>query len=253
MPNAFVWYELMTTDLDAADAFYRAVVGWSARDASPPGMRYLVMSAGDTMVAGLMVLPEEARAMGGRPGWVGYIGVDDTDAAAASLKQAGGNVLKPPADIPNIGRFAVVADPQGAMFMLFTPNAGDPPPRPPGAAGHIGWRELYATDWKSAFAFYSGQFGWTKGDSVDMGAMGIYQLFAAGGEPIGGMMDKPPQMPMPAWLYYFNVDGIDAGAARVTQQGGKVLMGPHEVPGGMWIVQCMDPQGAMFALLSAKR
>lgn len=253
MPNGFVWYELMTTDLDAAEKFYSAVVGWSARDAMQPGMRYSVMSAGDKMVAGMMILPEEARAMGGRPGWVGYIGVEDCDAASDALKQAGGSILRAPGDIPNIGRFSVVTDPQGAMFMLFTPQGGDNSPAPAGTAGHIGWRELYATDWERAFEFYSGQFGWTKAEFVDMGAMGIYQLFAAGGEPIGGMMNKPEAMPKPAWLYYFNVPGADAAVERVNQQGGKVLMGPQEVPGGMWIVQCMDPQGAMFALVAPGR
>jgi uncharacterized protein len=249
----FVWYELMTTDMDAAEAFYRAVVGWNAQNFSQPDMRYTMMSAGDKMVAGVMTLPAEVCDAGGRPGWVGYIGADDVDAATAGVKKAGGAVHRPPEDIPNIGRFSVVADPQGAVFMLFKPMGGDNSPASAATPGHVGWRELYALDWPSAFDFYAGQFGWTKAEAIDMGPMGTYQLFAAGGEPIGGMMNKPDGIPSPVWMFYFNVANADAAAARVADHGGQVLMGPHQVPGGSWIMQCMDPQGAMFALVAPAR
>ena len=253
MPNTFVWYELMTTDMDAAEAFYGAVVGWTPRSASQPGMPYTVMNAGDKMVAGVMSLPPDARAAGARPGWVGYVGTDDADASTRKLREAGGMVHREPADIPDIGRFSVVADPQGAMFMLFQPMGGDNSPAPAGTPGHIGWHELYAADWPSALDFYAGQFGWTKDRAVDMGPMGTYQLFAAGGDPIGGMMNKPQSIPSPVWLYYFIVGEIDAAAARVTAAGGQVLNGPHPVPGGAWILHAMDPQGAMFALTAPRR
>jgi len=251
-PKSFVWYELMTTDMNAAEAFYRAVVGWDARNWGEPGT-YTLMSVGDTMVAGLMPLPAEVSAAGGRPGWLGYIGVEDVDAATDGLVQAGGTVYRAPSDIPEVGRFSVVADPQGAVFMLFTPLGGDRPPAPAGTPGHIGWHELHAVDWQEAFDFYAGQFGWTKADAIDIGPMGTYQLFAAGHAPIGGMMNKVDAMPMPAWIYYFNVAEADAAAARVTEQGGSVLVGPHQVPGGSWILQCMDPQGALFALVAPSR
>jgi predicted enzyme related to lactoylglutathione lyase len=256
MPNSaktFVWYELMTTDIEAAEAFYGAVIGWSGKDFGQPDMRYTVMSAGGTGVAGLMALPAEICAAGGRPGWTGYIGVDDVDAATAGVKKAGGAVHRAPADIPNVGRFSVVADPQGAVFMLFKPMGGDNSPAPGGTPGHVGWRELYAADWAKGFDFYAGQFGWTKAEAIELGPMGTYQLFAAGGEPIGGMMNKPDQVPSPVWMFYFNVAEADAAAARVAQHGGQVLMGPHQVPGGSWILQCMDPQGATFALAAASR
>jgi predicted enzyme related to lactoylglutathione lyase len=251
-PNSFVWYELMSTDVDAAKAFYHAVIGWGSQEWGGP-MRYIIMSAGDKMVAGLMSLPDEVRAAGGRPGWLGYIGTDDVDAATQRVSKAGGLVHRPPADIPDVGRFSVVADPQGAVFMLFTPSGGDNAPAPAGTPGHIGWRELYAADWPSAFDFYAKQFGWTKGEAVDMGPIGTYQLFAAGDDPIGGMMNKPEQIPTPVWLFYFNVPEADAAVARVTQHGGRVLNGPLQVPGGSWIAQCMDPQGAAFALVASKR
>lgn len=251
-PNPFVWYELMTTDMDAAAAFYRDVVGWRPQSMDQPDMRYTIMNAGDKMVTGVMPLPAEAREAGARPGWVGYIGVEDIDAATDGVRQAGGKVHREPADIPGIGRFSVVADPQGAIFMLFQPSGGENEPPPPMTPGSVGWRELYAADGSKAFDFYAGQFGWTKADAMDMGPMGTYQLFAAGGDPIGGMMTKPAEMPFPAWLYYFAVADIDAATARITEKGGQILNGPMEVPGGAWIVQALDPQGAMFALVGMR-
>src|SRR5688572_4668357 len=254
-PNAaknFVWYELMTSDHDAAVRFYDTVVGWKPQAWGPPGA-YTLMNAGEAMIAGIMPLPEEARAAGARPGWVGYIGVDDVDAATDSVKKGGGAVHRAPADIPDMGRFSVVSDPQGAIFMLFTPRGGEAAARDQMAPGHVGWHELYAQDGAKAFDFYAGQFGWTKAEAMDTGPMGTYQLFAAGGQPIGGMMNKPAAVPKPAWLYYFNVPEIEAAITLIRDGVGQVINGPMEVPGGAWIVQGMDPQGAMFALVAPRR
>ena len=250
----FVWYELMTSDDEAAAAFYRQVMGWQTADAGMPGMRYTLLSAGGAAIAGLMTLPQEACDAGARPGWVGYIGVADVDAMATRLQAAGGKLYRPAEDIPGVGRFAVVADPHGASFNLFRGHSDEQPPQPPiGTPGTVGWHELSAGNLDSAWTFYSGLFGWTQEADMDMGAMGVYRVFAAGGSPIGGMMDKPPQVPQPGWLYYFNVDAIDAAMARVTAGGGQVLNGPMEVPGPMWTLQCLDPQGAAFALVAGKR
>ncbi|HEX2554399.1 MAG TPA: VOC family protein [Microvirga sp.] len=250
-PASFVWYELMTTDRAAAEAFYRAVVGWEMQPCDG-GMPYTVASAGGRPAAGFMTLPEEARAAGMPPAWLGFVGVADVDAAADGIRQAGGAVHRAPEDLPGIGRFAVVADPQGAVFMLFRPDQAEEPVAPM-TDGHVSWHELYATDWESAFAFYAGRFGWTKDQAMDMGPMGTYQLFAAGSLPIGGMMNRPAEMPVAAWLFYFGVPAIDAAVERVKANGGRILNGPMEVPGGAWIVQATDPQGAMFALVGMKR
>ena len=253
-PCPFVWYELMTSDDEAAAAFYRQVIGWQTADAGMPGMRYTLLSAGGAVIAGLMTLPQTARDAGARPGWVGYISVADVDAMALRLQQAGGKLVRPAEDIPGVGRFAVVADPHGASFDLFRGNDDEQPPQPPmGTPGTVGWHELVAGDLDSAWAFYSSLFGWTQDAAMDMGAMGTYQMFAAGGEAIGGMMSKPPQVPQPGWLYYFNVGSIDAALASVTAGGGQVLNGPTEVPGPMWTLQCLDPQGVAFALVAPKR
>jgi len=248
MANDFCWYELMTTDRKAAAAFYESVVGWRAHETDLPGMPYTLLSVGAADVAGMMDLSEEACKAGARPGWIGYIAVDNVDTYSKRVTEAGGSVHRPPADIPNVGRFAVVADPHGAAFVLFTPG-GTPAARPePRSPGTVAWHELMAGDGASAFAFYSGLFGWSKSQAMDMGPMGTYQLFNAGKEDIGGIMTKMPEIRAPFWTYYVVVEAIDAATARVQDKGGKVLNGPMQVPGGSWIVQCLDPQGAMFAL-----
>lgn len=250
----FVWYELMTTDDRAAEAFYSQVIGWKTADAGMPGMRYTLLSAGDTHVGGLMALPQEARDGGARPGWMGYVAVPDVDVHAKRVEQAGGKICHPPEDIPGVGRFASVMDPHGAAFCLFQGKDGEQAPEHArGTPGTVGWHELSAGALDPAWAFYSGLFGWTKDEAMDMGPGGLYQLFKAGGEPIGGMMSKPAEMPAPAWLYYFYVDALDAAVARATAGGGKLLNGPMEVPGGEWIAQCSDPQGAMFAMVAKAR
>jgi predicted enzyme related to lactoylglutathione lyase len=253
MANNFVWYELMTTDAKAAQGFYSKVVGWKPQDASQPGMDYTLLHSGEVPMAGLMTLPKEACDGGTRPAWVGYVGVNDVDAYAGRITKAGGAVHVPPTDIPNIGRFAMAADPQGAVFSLFKPLSDmPPPPSDPATPGMIGWHELMAADGEKAFAFYAGLFGWTKDEALDMGAMGRYQLFAAGGPAIGGMMTKPAEVPAPFWSYYFRVDAIGAALERLKKEGGQVINGPMEVPGDDWIVQGIDPQGAMFSLVSRK-
>jgi predicted enzyme related to lactoylglutathione lyase len=246
----FIWYELMTPDTAGAKGFYSDVVGWTCDD-SMPG--YTIVGPGVGM-GGVMELPQEAKAMGVPPNWTGYVAVDDVDAAVEKAKQLGGAVRVEPTDIPNIGRFAVIADPTGAVIAIMTPLPMDPPrPQPePNAQGHTSWRELYAGDLARAFDFYAELFGWRKDSDMDMGPLGTYRLFANQDGQVGGMMTKPDQVPVPAWLYYFQVGDIDAAADRVKSGGGQVLNGPMEVPGGGWIIQGQDPQGAMFALVGTR-
>jgi predicted enzyme related to lactoylglutathione lyase len=215
-------------------------------------MRYTILSAEGLPMGGLMKLP----APGMPPVWLGYIGVPDTDAAAKQIVEAGGTIHHPPDNIPNVGRFAVVADPGGAVFQLLAPlpRAEAPPPADPKTLGLVSWHELYSSiGEKAAFEFDAKQFGWETLDLMDMGPMGKYRIFGAGGVPMGGMMDKPAEAPISAWGFYVNVDGIDAAIERIKQNGGQVTMGPHQVPGDQWIVQALDPQGAAFALVSDQR
>jgi predicted enzyme related to lactoylglutathione lyase len=248
----FVWYELTTTDADAAKAFYANVVGWGLRDASTPGADYTLFTAGEVPVAGLMGLPAEARKMGAQPRWTGYVGVDDVDAATDRLRHLGGAVYVPPTDVPDVSRFSIVADPQAATLALVKwLNPGQEPSAAPSLPGHVSWHELSAVDWEKAFAFYVELFGWQKVDA-DVGGLGTYLLFSAGGQTVGGMSTKPPTVPMPFWLYYFNVGDVDAAAKRVKSGGGKILEGPVEARGGNRVARCTDPQGAMFALRAGR-
>jgi hypothetical protein len=249
----FIWYDVMTTDTKAASEFYKAVVGWSAAEfPMQDGSSYTVFSQGQAMVGGLMSIPPEAAAMGARPGWSGYIAVDDVDADAKRIADAGGKIMRPPTDIPNVGRFAVAADAGGAMFMIFKPGSDEAPAAHPDMApGFVGWHELYADNPDREWDFYAKLFGWQKERSMDMGAMGVYQTFAVNGVETGGVMKRPAEMPASFWNYYLGVDSVTAAIERVTKHGGKLMMGPQEVPGGAWIIHAFDPQGAFFSLISA--
>ena len=247
----FSWYELMTSDTKAAGKFYSDVVGWSTKEMpGGDGPAYTTFNIGDVGIAGMLHLT-------GHTGWVGYISVDDVDAHIEKIVEAGGKLWRPATDVPGMLRFAVLSDPQGAAIVVFTPNPAMPSPvRPePPAAGTIGWHELYTTDVEAGFEFYNRLFGWNMLDDMDMGPMGKYRIIDQGDHKQmgdGGMMTKPAHIPVSCWNFYFHVDSIGAATERVKAGGGKVLNGPMQVPGGGWIINGQDPQGAMFCLVSNK-
>jgi uncharacterized protein len=249
----FVWYDQMSNDLPGAETFYSKVVGWTLAPNTMNAQKYTLLKTGETMVGGLMPIPDDAAKMGVRPAWMGYIAVDDVKTYADKVKAAGGAIHRPPTEIPNIGTFAVAGDPSGAGFLLFKGDGDQAPTQDPTKPGFIGWHELHGGDPEKSFAFYSGLFGWTKGETMPMGAMGNYQIFNTKGQQGGGMMKKMDQEPMAHWLYYITVDAIDAAQERVKSAGGQVINGPMQVPGGMWIINGLDPQGAMFALVAPKK
>lgn len=253
MASGFVWYELMTDNGFAAEGFYRDVVGWSARDSGMTNFKYILLLAGETPVAGLIQFPPNAPQGEARPAWLGYVGVEDVDAKVAEAVSLGAKVHHAPTDIPHVGRFAVLADPQGAAFALFKPLSpfDHPAPMTPGT---IGWHELHAADAEKALAFYGALFGWKQIQAMDLGPVGTYHIFGDESAPMGfgGIFNKPAEEAQPYWLYYFAVADIDAAAARVTAAGGKISQGPREVPGGAWIIQGGDPQGAAFALVGLR-
>jgi uncharacterized protein len=243
----FVWYELITADLDAAKAFYGKVIGWGTRETTP-GPRYTLFTAGGVPTGGLINLPQDVKTQGAAPQWVGYINVDNVDAAVHRVKELNGTVYVPPTDIADVSRFSVVADPQMATFILVKwRDPGRQQSIQSGALGHVGWHELLAGDWPQAFAFYREIFGWQKA-LAEVGPTGTYQQFAAAGQIVGGMFNKPATAPVAFWLYYFNVADIDAAAERVRAGGGTILEGPTDIPGGR-VARCTDPQGAIFALI----
>ncbi len=249
MQNPFVWHDLMTTNVAAAKAFYGEVIGWKFEAQMPEYTVALVDKAG---IGGIMATPPEVKGM--PPFWAGYIFTPDVDAACTQAKKLGGKVCREPWDVPGMLRLAILADPTGATFNIMKPLSLEQRNMPEeGAVGTVGWNELHAGDLNIAWDFYSKMFGWTKGTVMDMGPMGNYEIFQIDGKDAGGMMKRQEQLPSPMWLYYFNVDGIDAAAARITKAGGKIAMGPHQVPGDQWIVSAFDPQGASFQIVSVAK
>jgi predicted enzyme related to lactoylglutathione lyase len=245
----FSWYELMTSDTEAAGRFYSSVVGWTTHPMpNPDGSTYTTFNLGDVGMAGML-------QMSGHTAWIGYIGVDDVDAHIEKIVEAGGKLWKPATDIPGMLRFAVMSDPQGAAIVVFTPDPAMPSPQRPAppAQGTVSWHELCTGDLDAGLDFYNRMFGWTKVGDIDMGPAGIYRIFDEGDHPEmgdGGMMAKAPDVPVSSWNFYFCVDSIQAAVGRVESGGGRVVNGPTQVPGGSWIVNAQDPQGAMFSLVS---
>ena len=246
------WYELGTTDIDAAAAFYGSVLGWTVGGSEMSDDDYRLARLGEAMVAGLMSNGTQQGAP--PPNWVIYFSVDSCDATASAAGAAGGSVLMPATDVPGTGRFALMADPQGAVFGIMQPEPMD---MPGGGAfdqskpGHGNWHDLMTSDPQAAMAFYTTLFGWTEDEVLDMGASGTYRIFAAAGRGIGGMMALA-DAPVPCWLPYFGTEDIDAAIARIDAGGGTIRHGPAEVPGGAFIALANDPQGAWFAVVGQR-
>ncbi len=248
--GSFVWCELMTTDTAAAGAFYSKTVGWSTAPFAPDGS-YHTFNTKSGPVGGMMLLPDEAKKMGAPPHWLMYVGTPNVDDTAMRIANLRGRVLKQPADIPGTGRFAIVQDPFGATFGIYQPSTPRPQKGEPGI-GDFSWFELYTPNPEGAWSFYQTLFGWEKTSAMDMGEMGVYQMFGRGGGiPNGGIMKPPPGAPA-AWMPYAMVKDAKAAAAITQANGGKIVNGPMEVPGGDWIAQGMDPQGVMFSVHSRK-
>jgi uncharacterized protein len=245
----FVWHELMTSDPAAGMAFYQKLTGWKKEPyADVPDYTMFVGPRGP--VGGCMALPAEAAGMGVPPNWLSYIGTSDTDATAREAETLGGKVIKGPISIP-VGRFAIISDPQGVVFAIYTPNLMDDSD-PKAQVGEFSWHELATTDINAAWDFYSKLFGWEKTRAMDMGDMGVYQIYGLPGLELGGIYKVPPNFPAPPhWLPYIRIADVKKGAAQATKLGGKIVNGPMEVPGGDLIAMGADPQGAAFAIHSS--
>jgi predicted enzyme related to lactoylglutathione lyase len=246
----FMWHQLLTRDVPAAKKFYSSLMAWKTQP-WPPDASYTVCHAGDVPAAGMMALPEHVPT-DVPPHWLPYIGTRDVDSVAEAAVRAGGSIIKEPAEMKGAGRYALLADPQGAMFAIIDPEnaraevAGTPP------LGQFTWHELATSDNEAAFAFYSDLFGWDAITRMDMGpTVGVYLIFGSNGVQMGGMYVKPQDMPAPPnWLSYAHVPDVDEAVATVEAGGGKIVQPPMEVPGGSRITVLMDPSGAAFALHS---
>jgi uncharacterized protein len=257
--GSFVWYELMTTDAEAAGRFYSAVIpGWTIGQRMPGDIDYrgIVRSDGGN-AGGVLQVDESMRSNGARPGWLGYVAVDDVDATVTGIEQAGGKALMPAFDVPHVGRIAMVADPQGAPFYVMKPipPADEPEAKSdvfsPDAVQRVGWNELSTSDPVAARRFYTEQFGWGADEYMDMGEMGEYRFLERNGMRIGALCGVM-QGQQPKWRYYVRVPSISKAKEAAEGKGGSIHMGPHQVPTGDWILIGSDPQGAEFALVGGE-
>jgi hypothetical protein len=259
----FIWYELMTTDSDAAQEFYSGLIGWTFKDSGQPDMDYRLFSSATSEVGGFFPLTKEMTDGGAQPFWAGYIAVDDVDASVAAMKAAGAVEHMEPWDIQGVGRVAFIADPQGAMFYLMKPipPAGNPDVQSDSFAatepmvGHCAWNELASSDPSGAKAFYGEQFSWVENGDMDMGELGKYEFWRVGDDRdhmIGAVMPLMPGMPMSMWTYYFRVPDIDKAVAYIKANGGQPLHEPTEIPGGEFSLSALDPQGAALGLVGPR-
>jgi predicted enzyme related to lactoylglutathione lyase len=243
-----LWFELMTTDMKGAESFYRAVVGWTSAPFDGAPQPYTMFSrSNEVPVAGLMTRPDDVDAP---PFWAMYVGVPVLEDAARHIERLGGRACSPVIDVPTVGRMQMMTDPQGAAFYIYEPSTTDQPPEGAPEIGEASWLELMTTDADAAMKFYAEVFGWQPSEAMDMGPVGKYQMFNRPHGMIGGMMNKPPEIAhLPSfWQIYFRVPAINPAVERVTANGGRIINGPMEVPGGDWIVNGIDPQGAAFSL-----
>ena len=247
----FVWYDLMTSDPDSAVDFYTRLVGWSTAQWEGEGDPYTMWTNNGVPLGGVMPLPGEAKEAGALPHWMAYVSVPDTEAIVKQTEELGGEVIVPATDIPKVGSFAILHDPQGGAFTAFTPIEAPPGIDEPPEVGQFSWHELATTDSEAAFEFYSAVFGWEKTEAMDIGKMGTYQMYGHGGPSLGGIFRKPDEVEgPPAWLYYIRVDDANQAALTVQMLGGQLMSGPMDVPGGGLVAHCLDPQGGTFALHS---
>ncbi len=252
-----IWYELLTSDVDGAKAFYSDIVGWTVTAFPSPegGMPYNIFNVGDVGVGGLAAMPQGSPT--GGPAWLAYFHVSDVDAKVAEVEQAGGKTHMPATDLPGVGRIALVGDPQGVLFYLMAPDPamGDQESTAFSAnlPGRCSWNELVTSDQIAALPFYCSLLGWSSTEVMSMGEMGDYTFIDCGDVRLGAMMNRAaPEQPL-KWTFYFHIPDVDAAVDKVKAHGGTVIMGPMDVPGGQRIIIAVDPQGASVGFVSGER
>ncbi len=249
MGGKVVWHDLNTRDAAKAKSFYSGVFGWQVRSRETGATKHDFLYMGEEGF-GCLVKQEEKDPM--PPHWVAYVQVDDLDAAVKRVKRGGGSAPVPRMAISEKDAFAILVDPLGATFAAYTTENPLPPDYPKQGPGLFCWEEILTTDPKRAVAFYGEVFGWTH-ESLQM-PMGTYHILKAGGVPVGGVMQMPPDAPAkPHWLSYVATDDVDRTAAKATKLGAKSCVPPTDIPGIGRFSVLADQEGAMFALYKSAR
>ena len=246
MHGQFVWYELITPDTDAAKRFYSSLAGWGTQ---PFDKDYTMWTIAGSPFAGLYRLGPEMRQQGVPPNWMPYVESSNVDETARLATSLGGKVMSPPADIPNVGRYAVLRDPQGAAFGVYKTSGPSMSWDGTPVLGRFSWHELMTTDYRTAFDFYQKLFGWEKTGEMDMGGGNTYLMYGKG-QPFGGIFNRHGDMMSmpPFWMVYIYVKDVRKAVEIATKNGASVHRPPMEIPGGGTIAILADPQGAAFAL-----
>jgi len=242
----WIWYELLTSDVESALNFYGAVIGWRGREHEVvPG--YRMFAAGDADIGGMMASEPQLGLSG--PVWIGYVSVEDVDATAAAAQRDGATICVPPTSYPGVGRFSMLQDPQGAPVYAMRPGMEGGVSRSFAAeVGHCQWNELVTSDPSAAAEFYMRTFGWEKGDVMPMGPAGDYQFMHDAGGRFGAIMKRTREGAHPIWRFYFGVADIDRAADSIVAGGGRLVQAPVEIPGGGFSAVAIDPQGAEFGI-----
>lgn len=248
----FIWYELMTGDIEGARAFYKAVAGMAIDDTSDmPGQDYRMIRYGDDFVGGALALGKDMIDNGAAPLWIGYIGVKDVDATAEAIKAKGGHVFMT-RDIPQ-GRLAMCADPQGAPFYIMRGSSdGTSTVWQDNVVGHFGWNELWTPDQPVALDFYGSLFGWTQQGAMPMGPRGDYLFMMRGDKRLGAFGPASDASKPAYWRHVFRVPSISASLEAAKAGGATDIEGPHQVPGDDHVMYAKDPQGATFVLVGGQ-
>jgi uncharacterized protein len=243
----FVWFEYSSADATKAQAFYGELFGWKTKEMQVEGAPgpYTMIAIGDETIGGYW-----PPAPGAPPGayWISHLGVTDAAASAAKVKELGGTVKMEPMKVGDVGTFAVVADPTGAVFSLWAPTRSEGSGDFKGKPGHWVWNELYTTDPDKAVAFYAGLAGFTD-QPMDMGPMGTYHVLNFDGAGRAGVMKSPmPDVP-PHWLPYVQVEDVDRVAERAKKLGGEILVAPADIPDVGRFAVLKDNQGGALGIL----
>ena len=252
MHGQFSWYDLMTPDAAASKRFYPAVTGWGTEEWDKAD--YTMWTAGGAPMGGMNPITPEQTAQGVSSHWLAYVTVDNVENAASTVRSFGGRVMHGPEDIPDVGRFAIIQDPQGAMLAIFKSSTPSPGFDGTPALGKFTWHELMTTDYQGAFDFYRQLFGWEKTGEMDMGPAGMYLMYGKNQKSFGGIYNREKERAhvAPNWLFYANVRDARKSADVAKQSGGRIVVGPMEIPGGDVVAVGIDPLGAPFAVHQTK-
>lgn len=246
--GSFCWWSLMTKDVEKANDFYQKLFDWTLSEMEMPGEEpSTIYNAGNGGFGNPVSLEKDFPAPSH---WIPFITVENVDETCKQVEKIGGKVCVPAFDIPTVGRSAVITDPLGAAFHLFTPENNEENLNMIGnGPGEVCWMELMVDDPTPLLPFYGDLFGWNFSEPMAMNG-GEYTSFQINGEGVGGFLKRPPNVPAmpPVWMNYFAVANVDTWAEKAATLGGKIVMPKTEIPETGYFALIEDPTGAMSYL-----